>query len=104
MFPSCIVSINGVDTLANLLLLEMMDFDVILGMDWLSSCHATVDCHSKAVKFEIADGSSFIFWGDSSLTPTSLISSMTAIRLMDKGNEGYLTVVHDVEAAVPSLD
>ena len=29
---------------------------------------------------------------------------MTAVRLMDKGNEGYLAVVHDVEVVVPSLD
>ena len=33
IFPLCLVSTNGVDTLANLMLLEMMDFDVILGMD-----------------------------------------------------------------------
>ena len=32
MFLSYIVSVNGVDTLADLMLLEMMDFDVILGM------------------------------------------------------------------------
>ena len=63
-----------------------------------------MDCHSKAVKFEVADGPSFIFWGDNSLTPTSLISSMTAMRLMNKGNEGYLAVVHDVEVAVLRLD
>ena len=55
MFPSCIVSVNGVDTLADLMLLEMVDFDVILGMDWLSSCHAMVDCYSKSVKFEVPD-------------------------------------------------
>ena len=33
MFPSYIISVNGVDTLADLMLLEMMDFDVILSMD-----------------------------------------------------------------------
>ena len=33
MFPSCVVSVTGVDTLADLMLLEMMDFNVILGMD-----------------------------------------------------------------------
>ena len=31
MFPSCIVSVNGVDTLADLMLLEMVDFDIISG-------------------------------------------------------------------------
>ena len=79
MFPSCIVSVNGVDTLADLMLLEMVDFDVILGMDWLSSCHASVDCYYKIVKFEGPDGPSFEFRGNSCLTPASLISSMSAM-------------------------
>ena len=72
-------------TLADLMLLKMMDFDVILGMDWLASCHAIVDCYSKAMKFDVTDGPSFVFWGD-------------------KGNEGYFTIVRDIEAAAPSLD
>ena len=38
MLPLCVVNVNGVDTLADLMLLEMMDFDVILGtlMPWHS--------------------------------------------------------------------
>ena len=104
MFPLCIVSVNGVDTLVNLMLLEMMDFDIILGMDWLASRHATLDCYSKVVKFDVLDGPSFVFWGDSCLTPASLISSISAMHLMNKGNEGYLVVVWDVKATMPSLD
>ena len=33
MLQLCIVSVNGIDMLANLMLLEMMDFDVILVMN-----------------------------------------------------------------------
>ena len=34
-----------------LILLDIHDFDVILGMDWLSRHHATVDCYRKEVRF-----------------------------------------------------
>ena len=61
MFLSCVVNVNEVDTLYDLILIEMMDFDVILGMDWLASCHATVDYYSKVVKFEVLDGPFFVF-------------------------------------------
>ncbi|XP_015162431.1 uncharacterized protein [Solanum tuberosum] len=44
IYYGCLVTICGRDTLANLIELEMVDFDVIMGMDWLSSCYATVDC------------------------------------------------------------
>ena len=96
MFPSCIVSVNRLGTLSDLILLEMMDFDIILGMDWLALCHAMVVCYSKAIKFDVPDRSSFIFWRDSCLTPTSLISSMSVMHLINKGNKNYLIVVQDI--------
>ncbi|KAH0693041.1 hypothetical protein KY285_020138 [Solanum tuberosum] len=30
---------------------EMVEFDVIMGMDWFASCYATVDCRTKRVHF-----------------------------------------------------
>ena len=32
-FKSCVVNVCGIDTLVDLILLEIVDFDVILGMD-----------------------------------------------------------------------
>ena len=45
------VIIGGQEFLADLILLDIHDFDVILGMDWLSRHHATVDCYRKEVRF-----------------------------------------------------
>jgi len=44
---SCLVMINGREMSVNLIVLDMKDFDVILGMDWLSKHRATIDCHQK---------------------------------------------------------
>lgn len=41
----------GRATLANLIELEMIDFDVIIGMDQLSSGYATVDFRAKMAHF-----------------------------------------------------
>ena len=49
--PSYPVLIEGRELLADLVLLDVMDFDVILGMDWLSQHYATVDCLRKEVIF-----------------------------------------------------
>ena len=49
VFRSCLVIINGYDSRANLIMLDMIDFDVILGMDWLSPYHAVLDCYAKTV-------------------------------------------------------
>nr|XP_029149688.1 uncharacterized protein LOC112757355 [Arachis hypogaea] len=105
VYRSCIVRVNIVDTLVDLILLEMMDeFDVILGMNWLSSYHTDVSCFSKIVKFDIPSIPPFVFFGEGCSTLADLISSTSASHLMDKGNQGFLAVVRDVEAKVPSID
>lgn len=38
-------------TLANLIELDMMDFNVILCMIWILSCYASIDCRTCVVKF-----------------------------------------------------
>ena len=45
------VIIGGQEFPADLVALDMRDFDVVLGMDWLSRHRATLDCYKKEVKF-----------------------------------------------------
>ena len=44
------VLIEGHEFPADLVALDMRDFDVVLGMDWLSCHRATLDCYKKEVK------------------------------------------------------
>ncbi|WRX26673.1 Reverse transcriptase domain - like 10 [Theobroma cacao] len=46
-YESCVVRVKDKDTLVNLVALDTLDFDVILGMNWLSPCHASMDCYHK---------------------------------------------------------
>ena len=56
---NCPVLIEGRELLADLVLLDVMDFDVILGMDWLSQYFATVDCRRKWLIFRILNDKEF---------------------------------------------
>ena len=49
----------------------MVDFDVILGMDWLHSCYASVDC---IVRFQFPD-EPILEWKGSSLVPMGQFTS-----------------------------
>ncbi|XP_070056682.1 uncharacterized protein [Nicotiana tomentosiformis] len=49
IYQSCVVIFYGYETRVDLWLLNMTDFEVILGMDWLSPYHAILDCHAKTV-------------------------------------------------------
>ncbi|XP_075507549.1 uncharacterized protein LOC142544379 [Primulina tabacum] len=47
----CPIYVQGHQMYANLIVLNMTDFDVILGMDWLSKYIVTIDCGMKMIKF-----------------------------------------------------
>ena len=43
MYKGCVVTTSKRVLLMNLVLMGIQDFNVILGMDWLAPCHASVD-------------------------------------------------------------
>ena len=53
-YRDCHIRVEGRDTQAKLIVLDMIDFDVLMGMYWLSSCYATLNCHANIIKFEIS--------------------------------------------------
>ena len=60
VYKSCEIIVVDRKTIANLIMLDMLEFNVILGMDWLAAYHATLDCHLKMVKFNPPSEASFI--------------------------------------------
>ena len=53
MLRDCLVMIGYKEMLVDLVLLDLLDFDVILGIDWLASYHPSVDYFGKRVMFHI---------------------------------------------------
>ena len=49
VYRSCPVNFMESNTHVELVILEMVDFDVILGMTWLSPNFAILDCNAKTV-------------------------------------------------------
>lgn len=49
MYQSFIIFILGCDTWVELIILDMVDFLIILGMDWLSPYYIVLDCHAKMI-------------------------------------------------------
>nr|CAN77636.1 hypothetical protein VITISV_013880 [Vitis vinifera] len=53
MLRDCLVMIGYREMPVDLVLLDLQDFDVILGMNWLTSYHASINCFGKMVIFSI---------------------------------------------------
>ncbi|KAL4038220.1 hypothetical protein IC575_001828 [Cucumis melo] len=77
---ACQIEIVGHVIEVTLLVLDMLDFDVILGMDWLAANHASIDCFHKEV-----------------------ISAMRASKLLSQGTWSILASVVDTREVDVSL-
>ena len=79
------VLIGGQEFPTDLVALDMRDFDVVLGMDWLSRHRATVDCYKKEVKLHRPGKLEVKFRGIRRELSSSMIFALTAKRMMCKG-------------------
>ncbi|XP_073153756.1 uncharacterized protein [Henckelia pumila] len=59
----CVINISEHVFQAELIQLPMVEFDAILGMDWLANNHALVDCRMKNVKLRTANHDEVIYHG-----------------------------------------
>ena len=98
LFPDRVVRdsrilIGGQEFPADLVALDMRDFDVVLGMDWLSCHRDTLDCYKKEVKFHRPGKFEVKFRGIHRELSSNMISAMAAQRMLCKGCQGYLAYV-----------
>ena len=87
--------IKNKDFPADLMVLSIHDFDMVLGMDWLSKHRATLDCYKKEVRLVLPEELGVIFRGIRREITPSLINAMTASKMLRKGFQGYLAFVVD---------
>ena len=52
VYKGCPISLTNRATLVDLIEIDILDFDVIMGMDWLQDCFAFIDCRIRVVKFQ----------------------------------------------------
>ncbi|XP_070679196.1 uncharacterized protein [Malus domestica] len=93
VYPGYLVIVEDVVMPANLMPLDIMDFDVILGTNWLHYNRAKIDCYGKIVTFHRSGLPGVTFVGKLSGVRHDVISAMKTKRLLSKGCQGYLAHV-----------
>ncbi|XP_070007790.1 uncharacterized protein [Nicotiana sylvestris] len=101
---SCVVTLCGFDTRADLLMLDMIDFKIILGMDWLSPYYAILDCHAKTVTLAMLLLPRLEWKGSTIDTSSRVISFLKARHMVEKGCLAYLAYVRDTTIESPMID
>ena len=60
----CELEISGTLLIVDLRIMDMSEFDVILGMDWLTAYRIVIDCERRRVTAYTQDGTLMVFQGD----------------------------------------
>ena len=60
----CELEISGTLLTVHLRIMDMSEFDVILGMDWLTTYRVVIDCERRRVTAYTQDGTRVVFQGD----------------------------------------
>ncbi|WMV50696.1 hypothetical protein MTR67_044081 [Solanum verrucosum] len=81
----------------------MIDFDIILGMTWLSPYYDVLNCNTKFVTLEIPRRGRLEWEGVYRPKQAKIISSIQASKLVEQGCLASLAHFRDVEVEAPSI-
>ncbi|XP_070048959.1 uncharacterized protein [Nicotiana tomentosiformis] len=104
VYRGCIVTVHGRDTVVDLIELGMVDFDVIMGMDWLYSCFSKLDYRTRTVRFEFSNEQVVERKGDNVVPKGRFICYLKVTKRINKGCIYHLVRVTDTNAEALTLE
>ena len=103
VYRDCPIRMREYEFLGDLIELSFREFDVILGMDWLSRHKAIVNCRMKIVTLRTPKEDEVTFIGERPNHLSNVISAATARTIVRKWCQAYLAYVIDTVKARPSV-
>lgn len=85
--------------MADLLLLSFHESDAILGLDWLTRHNVVLDYQARGIRLLTSKGKEVLLPGVQTSMASSIISTVSARKLIVKGVNAYLAYVMDSNEA-----
>ncbi|KAD4180401.1 hypothetical protein E3N88_28992 [Mikania micrantha] len=104
IYYDCPLRLDNIICKANLFPMQMGEFDVILGMDWLAQHRATIDCYSKRVLFGDFRCPKFVYQGIQPRKSITVISALKAQKLLSHGCQGFIAAIKDTSTDTPRIE
>ncbi|KAL8108572.1 hypothetical protein AgCh_024881 [Apium graveolens] len=90
---NCEIEISGIKFCVDLIPFKLGEFDVILGMDWLSKHDAQIDCRNKRVMVKTPDERIVAFKGQKQVK--KFLTMIQAKKLLRQGCEHFVAYLID---------
>ncbi|XP_076901278.1 uncharacterized protein LOC143555641 [Bidens hawaiensis] len=104
VYKDCPIRIESVVCNADLFPMHVPDFDVILGMYWLTSHRVTIVCYSKRVVFGDLSCPKLVYQGIVPHKTLKIISALKARKLILHGCAGFLASIKDTSVIQKDID
>ena len=104
VYKNCPLLVHDREFSIDVIALPFYEFDLILGMDWLSKHRTIVDCDKKIVMLKCSDLSEVTVHGIRSESLPKVISAMEARRFPRKGCEAFLALILDSKREQVNLE
>ncbi|XP_070009897.1 uncharacterized protein [Nicotiana sylvestris] len=104
VYRDCVVIVRGRDTMVDLIKLGMIDFNVLMEMDWLYSCFVKLDCRTRIMRLEFPKKPVVEWEGNNVMPKGRFISYLKAMKMTRKGCIYHLVRVADTTFEVPTLE
>jgi len=83
------LNLNGLNSVADLNIIPLGSYHVLVGMDWLESHHATLDCYGKTITCLNDEGQQALVKGVPRPISLKKISALQLKRCLRKGCQLY---------------
>ncbi|KAD4385317.1 hypothetical protein E3N88_25485 [Mikania micrantha] len=103
IYRNCKLTIEGEDYSVDLIPMVLGEFDVVIGMDWLSSYRANIVCDRKSIQLIAPSGYEVSIQGEKR-GGVVLCSLVKAMKYMNHGGQSFLAYVIDNEKVVQKLE